>query len=79
MRDFLGELFDLCSASNKSSRGFYLIVTTALFVFAILSIVMPAMLIVSMSKGSELSVFNYAFSALPVIVTIGIVVWLKKS
>lgn len=79
MRDFFGELFDLCSASNKSSRGFYLIVTTALFVFAILSIVMPAMLIVSISKGAELSVFNYAFSALPVIVTIGIVVWLKKS
>lgn len=79
MRDFFGELFDLCSTSNKSSRGFYLIVTTALFVFAILSIVMPAMLIVSMSKGAELSVFNYALSALPVIVTIGIVVWLKKS
>ena len=79
MKDFFGELFDLCSSSNKSSRGFYLIVTAALFLFALLSVLSVVMVVVSLVKGVQLDVVKYILSALPIVVTVAIVVWLKKS
>lgn len=79
MKDFFGELFDLCGKDNKSSRGFYIIVTTALFLFALLSVASVVLLVVSLVSGVEVSVVRYIMSALPIAVTVGIVVWLKKS
>lgn len=78
MKDFIDELKYMCSASNTSSRGFYIGITLFLIVMAVCIPVSLILLIINLIKGY----FSFMFLGLFIVslaITIGLVVWLKKS
>lgn len=78
MRDFIENLKYLTSASNSSSRGFYIFI--AIMLVALL-IAMPVMLVLFI-----VNTVKYGFAVLPLILFIvvlvlfiGTIIWLQRS
>lgn len=78
MRDFIENLKYLTSASNSSSRGFYIFI--AIMLVALL-IAMPVMLVLFI-----VNTIKYGFAVLPLILFIvvlvlfiGTIIWLQRS
>lgn len=78
MKDFIDELKYMCSSSNTSSRGFYILIAIFLVAMVICIPVSLILLIINLVKGFFSPLFLILFIA-SLAITIGIVVWLKKS
>lgn len=78
MKEFISDLFYMCSASNTTSRTFYIIVTTIL---GILTLAIPGtlvFLIVSIVKGMAV-VLPIILLVVCIIIYVAVLIWLKKS
>lgn len=78
MKDFIDELKYMCSASNTSSRGFYIGIAVFLIIMALCIPASLILLIINLIKGYFSVLFLILFIA-SLLITIGLIVWLKKS
>lgn len=77
MKDFIDELKYMCTSSN--ARGFYIFVTVALIALIIGCIASLVMMLVNVIKFHAFSFFWLGLLIVTLILTIGVIVWLKKS
>lgn len=78
MREFVSDLFYMCSSSNDKSRGFYIFVTIILAILTIAIPVMLGVLIFTIVKGGSI-VLPIILTIAAIAIYIAVIVWLKKS
>ena len=78
MKEFVSDLFYMCSSSNTESRTFFILITAIL---ALLTIGIPAMLvliIVNAVKGLSI-VMPLILMLVALVIYVAVIIWLKKS
>lgn len=78
MREFVSDLFYMCSSSNDKSRGFYIFVTVILAILTIAIPVMLGVLIFSIIKGGSI-VLPIILTIAAIAIYVAVIVWLRKS
>jgi hypothetical protein len=78
MRDFIEDLKYMVSASNTTSRGFYIFVTVVLILLLILAPISIVVAILYAMAGNSF-VAPLAIGLLSVAALIAVIIWLKKS
>lgn len=78
MKDFIEEFLYLCSANNTKSRGLYIFIAVALCLLILGAVGSAVLLAVSIAKGT-FSVLYAVLLIVTVLLTVGVIVFLKKS
>lgn len=77
MKQFFEDFMDMCSSNNTSSRGFYIFLAVMMVLLVIGSLVGIIRLIASIKTGITIGAIIFAVA--PVLVLVGLIIWLAKS
>ena len=78
MKEFVSDLFYMCSSNNTSTRGFYIFVTALLAILTLAIPIMLILIIINIVKGAAF-VLPLILLSVAVAIYIGVIVWLNKS
>lgn len=78
MKEFVEDLKYMCSASNSTSRGFYIFIVASLIALILGMFASLALIIINAVQGYSIGLFVGLF-VVTLILTVGMIVYLKNS